>query len=86
MVISGFLNNALVGQITIPNLGTGYTMVLGTPAFATIDRLLFDGTGGQGGFALDNLSLNTIPEPASLLLIATGLGALGLLRRRRERP
>jgi hypothetical protein len=31
-----------------------------------------------------NLSFNTIPEPASLLLVGSGLAALGWLRRRRQ--
>jgi hypothetical protein len=40
----------------------------------------------QAQFALDNLSLNAVPEPASFLLAALGLGALGLSRRRKATP
>jgi len=37
----------------------------------------------QAQFALDDLALTAVPEPASFLLAALGLGALGVSRRRR---
>jgi hypothetical protein len=61
----------------------------------TISACIFDGEGecqnsfehpafNQAQFALDNLTLNAVPEPASFLLAALGLGALGLSRRRKK--
>jgi len=38
--------------------------------------------GGSSVYA-DNLTFNTVPEPGSLALVATGLTAFGLVRRRR---
>ena len=45
---------------------------------------LADPAFNQAQFAIDNLDLSVVPEPASGLLIALGLGALGLASRRRS--
>ncbi|GAA5482709.1 PEP-CTERM sorting domain-containing protein [Haloferula sargassicola] len=57
------------------NLGESYTLTFTRTA---------ESFGSNGRHALDNLSFNqtTVPEPASAALI--GLGAVGLLRRRRR--
>lgn len=62
----------------------------------TLSACLFDGAGGcfnsvenparnQAQFAIDNLNLTAVPEPASFLLFGLGMGALGLARRRAAR-
>lgn len=86
--IFGFLNNVQTGMITIASLGAGYTTVNGA-ALGTIDRLVFDGTGGGGGFVLDNLTLNgpgvgVVPEPSAWALLILGFGAVGAGMRRRS--
>jgi hypothetical protein len=40
----------------------------------------------QAQFALDNVTLNAVPEPASFLLAGLGLAALGMARRRKAAP
>jgi hypothetical protein len=42
------------------------------------------GSSDRGQFALDDLSITAVPEPSSWLLLAAGLGALGVSARRRR--
>lgn len=79
--IRGYLNSVLVGTIPLSNLGTVYTTLYGA-SLGSVDRLVFDGISGSGGFALDNLTLatgsaSTVPDPGSSLLLL-GMGLLGL--------
>lgn len=85
--IFGFLNNVQTGVINIAALGNGYTTVNGA-SLGNIDRLVFDGTGGAGGFVIDNLTLNAagpggVPEPSAWALLILGFGAVGAGMRRR---
>ena len=61
-------------QFTLPILATG-----GSTTIAFINR---DPSSDYHN-GLDNISLNAIPEPATLLLFGTGTAALRLLRRRK---
>ena len=38
---------------------------------------------GDEGFGIDNVSVSTVPVPAGLPLLLAGIGALGLMRRRK---
>jgi hypothetical protein len=90
LLITGFLSNVPTGTILIAPLGGGYTTVNGA-SLGIIDRLVFDGLAGGGGFVLDNLTLDnaptasSVPEPASVALFGLGAGAavIGAARRRR---
>jgi hypothetical protein len=87
LVIMGYNNGAMVGQISLASLGNGFTTLNGA-SLGTIDRLVFDGIGGGGGFELDNLNLgpaaNPVPEPTSVALVLLALGAAGVARRSRK--
>ena len=45
----------------------------------------FSAAADGSGFILDNVIANAVPEPTTLLLLATGAGLLGASQRRRKR-
>ena len=84
LIISGFLSNVLVGTINLGIDGT-YDSISGA-SLGTVDRLEFDGTGGGGGFVLDNLDVGEasgVPEPSTMLLAGLGLLSVVIARRKR---
>ena len=86
LTISGFFNGLLTGSFTVANLG-GYQTV-SPSGFLNVDRIVFDGVGGGGGFELDNISLaaaSAVPEPATWAMMLLGFGLIGSSLRTRRR-
>ena len=86
LTISGFFNGLLTGSLTIANLGGFQTVA--TSGFLNVDRVVFDGLGGGGGFELDNVALSAasaVPEPATWAMMLLGFGLIGASLRTRRR-
>ena len=85
---SPFIFEALLGGLVVDQ----FQMDLGQPGFIGFQNVLFDtiritrldSTPGQNQLALDNLQLQAVPEPATLLLVGSGLAfAVGRRRQRK---
>jgi hypothetical protein len=86
ITVTGYNNGAVTGSFSF-TFGSSFSTVLGS-SLGSVDRLVFDGTGGAGGFELDNLTLGaagaTVPEPTSLALVLAALAGAGISRRSRK--
>jgi hypothetical protein len=83
-VVSGYLGGNLVGTV-VGALGEFATF----GGFGNVDYVVFDGTGGGGGFELDNIVLDgamagAVPEPTTWAMMVGGLALVGASMRRRK--
>jgi hypothetical protein len=82
-----FLGSTLVASLTL-NSDSPLTLYTFTTT-TTGGNLVFDelGPSNQQGNILDNVTMNSVPEPASWAMMLLGLGAIGAtLRRSRLAP
>lgn len=59
--------------------------LIGATSFASVGIGGLDQLGASQGFDLDAVSINTVPEPATLAIFGLGILAIALLRRRQFR-
>lgn len=83
--VTGFLNGVQTGQV---NGSLGQFATFSGASLGTVDYVVFDGSGGGGGFELDNIAVNesigAIPEPSTWAMMLLGFGAMGAMIRRRS--
>ena len=76
-----------IGTFNVTTISTlsfteGFFQYAGAPVARAV--ITFNPALAGGRFALDNLTVNAIPEPATLLLLGSGLAAIASLARRRK--
>jgi hypothetical protein len=78
-----FGNQVVDDVINAPVSGfTNYSFTVFTPSSATSEALTFSIENDLGYFSLDNVSVSSAPEPATLVLLAPAVGVLAFVRRK----
>ena len=83
-IIQTFNNNALLDDIAFLNTGSFPNPIRAFESDTPFDEFRIIADGFNGGWGIDDLSLSTIPEPDTLLLMGLGLAGLGYARSKKQ--
>jgi hypothetical protein len=78
LLVTGFFSAGGSTSTTLPISGTGFLSSTLT-GFTNLSSVVFDGTGGGGAFALDNITVSVVPEPSTCVLSSICLTSLLVL-------
>jgi hypothetical protein len=81
--LMGFLDGVLIDTVSILS-GSSNAWTTLTLAGSGYDEIVFDVSGVDCCFVVDNISINAVPIPAAVWLFGSGLGLLGWFRRRQS--
>ena len=81
MTVTGLLGTQTVASLMLPiSASTAATFNFGSP-WASLTSVSF--SSDVVGFSLDNINVNAVPEPTSVLLVGLGLAGLLVSSRRK---
>lgn len=84
LLVNAYAGATLVSSqsITQGNIGDWTSVSVGGSGITSL--VLTGSASGFSPYAIDNLNVTAVPEPASMALMAAGLGLIGVARRRRS--
>jgi len=82
VILKGYLDGNLVETASLYS-GSNFSWSTLTLAGSGFDQIIFDVSGTDNSFVVDNLTINAVPVPAAVWLFGSALAAFGWMRRKK---